>query len=199
MLSKDLTDKVCQLELKQLKEEFEHFKQNQTKLLLNTSNDAGAESSEHDSLKLKNSELQEQIQELKMKNVTQSRELKVLLQNLQQEFTKAEERNQLDLENCKELCQQKLEELRHEPEILEYKGAPVLPTPTEKHFDIEDSEFFNHLLTSPSGLGLGTSLDLPYDSQGHLLSSQNPCQPSQLSAEDNHQSEKAGIFLSELD
>lgn len=131
----DPSHKVCQQQLRQLKEEFERYKVKIQALHKNKSFKELSEQLENmEKLKIQNSELEEQLQELKDSNNERELDQKKVVANLRDQLKLMEENYKLEKEEANTVYKQKLEEL--ERQVLNQRER-TLALVAEKDSEIE--------------------------------------------------------------
>ncbi|KAL9955161.1 hypothetical protein ACROYT_G036447 [Oculina patagonica] len=131
----DPSHKVCQQELRQLKEEFERYKVKTQALHKNKSFKELSEQLENlEKLKKDNAELEKQIDEIKDANIVKEQDHKKVITNLRDSLKLMEEKHKHEKEDADTIYKQKLEEL--ERQVLNQRER-TLALVAEKDSEIE--------------------------------------------------------------
>lgn len=131
----DPSHKVCQQQLRQLKEEFERYKVKTQALHKNKSfKELSEQIGNMEKLKLQNEDLEKQLHELKESNNVRELDQKKVITNLREQLKLTEENHRLEKEEANTVYKQKLEEL--ERQVLNQRER-TLALVAEKDAEIE--------------------------------------------------------------
>lgn len=131
----DPSHKVCQQQLRQLKEEFERYKVKTQALHKNKSfKELSEQIGNKEKLKLQNEDLEKQLQELKESNNIRELDQKKVITNLRDQLKLTEENYRLEKEEANTVYKQKLEDL--ERQVLNQRER-TLALVAEKDAEIE--------------------------------------------------------------
>ncbi|CAH3177527.1 unnamed protein product [Porites evermanni] len=131
----DPSHKVCQQQLRQLKEEFERYKVKTQALHKNKSfKELSEQIGNMEKLKLQNEDLEKQLQELKESNNIRELDQKKVITNLRDQLKLTEENYRLEKEEANTVYKQKLEDL--ERQVLNQRER-TLALVAEKDAEIE--------------------------------------------------------------
>lgn len=131
----DPSHKVCQQQLRQLKEEFERYKVKTQALHKNKSfKELNEQIGNMAKLKLQNEDLEKQLHELKESNNVRELDQKKVITNLREQLKLTEENHRLEKEEANTVYKQKLEEL--ERQVLNQRER-TLALVAEKDAEIE--------------------------------------------------------------
>lgn len=131
----DPSHKVCQQQLRQLKEEFERYKVKTQALHKNKSfKELSEQIGNMEKLKLQNEDLEKQLHELKESNNIRELDQKKVITNLRDQLKLTEENYRLEKEEANTVYKQKLEDL--ERQVLNQRER-TLALVAEKDAEIE--------------------------------------------------------------
>lgn len=131
----DPSHKVCQQQLRQLKEEFERYKVKTQALHKNKSfKELSEQIGNMEKLKLQNEDLEKQLHELKESNNIRELDQKKVITNLRDQLKLTEENYRLEKEEANTIYKQKLEDL--ERQVLNQRER-TLALVAEKDAEIE--------------------------------------------------------------
>ena len=150
MLTSDPTHKACQLELKQLKDEFERYKLKTQSLYKNKSfKELSTQMENLDKLKDRNVELEKRLHEVREYSETKERDLHRVTQDLQERISQLESRHKRELEESNLVYQHKLSELEKQVQKQRDRTLSLL---AEKDAELETLKARSPSF-SPSGVG----------------------------------------------
>ena len=182
VMMNDPTHKVCQQELKQLKEEFERYKVKTQALHKNKSfKELTLQLEKLERLKTDNVELERQLQELKDVSSEKDRDQGKVITNLRDQLKSMEESYRQEKEKSSTVYKQKLEEL--ERQVLSQRER-TLALVAEKDSEIEMLQQRSPTIT-PSSLQTGKTTVPAFTYQRKFVEVTASCQaPSETSEAD---------------
>mgnify|MGYP001794560333 CR=1 FL=1 len=154
----DPSHKACQLELRQLKDEFERYKLKTQSLYKNKSyNELSSQLENLDGLKDRNIELEKRLHEVRKFSENKEKELHRVTKELQDRIAQLETNHKRELEESNLIYQHKLSELEKQVHKQRDRTLSLL---AEKDAELESLRARSPIF-SPSGIETGTSFSYP--------------------------------------